>query len=105
MINHTASKHPGQLRYVYNSSNSRRNYPWRFFSLYNVGGISVHGACSDRAGNIDVRKINLGEDAARANEYRNCDLCVSPQHIVYSSDGWIGAVIWLLRGDYAIRNL
>ena len=95
----------GVLCYVCNSSNSRRNYPWRFFSLYNVGGISVHGACSDRAGNIGVRKINLGNDAACANEYHNCYLGGSPQHIVYSSDGWIGAVIWLLRGDYAIRNL
>tara|TARA_B100000780_G_scaffold120077_1_gene84152 strand:- start:1017 stop:1514 length:498 start_codon:yes stop_codon:yes gene_type:complete len=76
------------------------------FFLYTMsGGISVRGACSDRAGDICVRRINLGDDAARANEYHNCYLGGSPQHIVYSSDGWIGAVIWLLRGDYAIRNL
>ena len=40
-----------------------------FFLYTMLGGISVRGACSDRAGDICVRRINLGDDAARANEY------------------------------------
>lgn len=44
-----------------------------FFHLYHVRRISFYGAYSDREGDIGIREIDIGDDAACADEHSDCN--------------------------------
>ena len=54
-------------------SHTSGRHPRGFFHFYHVRRISFYGAYSDREGDIGIREIDIGDDAACADEHSDCN--------------------------------